>query len=459
MKIKKNVVLSWYLFVSIVITWMLYIFLNTNYQNINYMVMNTFVINGIIIFINLSVSSEKGYSLNDIFWVFMFTFMFIAPVLQYVNNDFPWWNTYLLTDEILLNTNIYILVFMIIYISIYYIIKNKMSNTFVLKKSKLNNIELLLNIGFIISIFISLYIIIHVGFWDLFSRGTASLGLNQIKSLIVGKSIRSFPFITLVIHLYYKNKYGYFYNRFQLVVVVILFILTHFPSGLPRFQIAAVYIALMLVHIKTFNNKYFFKIAILVGLLILFPLLGVFRHISINTIFNSTIKIFNPIELFLTGDFDAYSMLARSLIYVDFNGITFGKQLLGSLFFFIPRAIWPTKPIGSGAMVGDSFNWQFTNISMPFIGEGYINFGLFGVIIFAVFLGYINSRLDMSYKIKTEISDSISALKIYYPVLIGFLFFILRGDLLSSWAYTVGYFFPVLFFVIIDKILTNIKNN
>jgi len=285
------------------------------------------------------------------------------------------------------------------------------------------------------------------------------LGLNQIKSLIVGKSIRSFPFITLVIHLYYKNKYGYFYNRFQLVVVVILFILTHFPSGLPRFQIAAVYIALMLVHIKTFNNKYFFKIAILVGLLILFPLLGVFRHISINTIFNSTIKIFNPIELFLTGDFDAYSMLARSLIYVDFNGITFGKQLLGSLFFFIPRAIWPTKPIGSGAMVGDSFNWQFTNISMPFIGEGYINFGLFGVIIFAVFLGYINSRLDMSYKIKTEISDSISALKIYYPVLIGFLFFILRGDLLSSWAYTVGYFFPVLFFVIIDKILTNIKNN
>jgi oligosaccharide repeat unit polymerase len=460
MKIKKKSVINWYIFISLIILFLLYIYLNTDYKNIDIMVIITFMINGILIFINLSISSKKGYSLNDMFWIFMFYFMFIAPFLQYVNDSFPLWDNYLLTDKLLFQTNMYIFVFIGIYMISYFLFRKKYKEIIKLKIRDIKNIEIILNIGLIISIIVSLYIIINVGLLNLFSRGTSSLGgLSRIQNLIIGKSLRGFPFITLIIHIYFKNKYGYFYNKLHFGIITFLFILTHFPTGLARFQVASVYIALILTYIKYFKNKYFFKIIIFSGLMIVFPLLNIFRNISINIILDKGIVIPNLLEGFLTGNFDSYSMLARSLTYVDFNGITFGKQLMGAMLFFIPRSIWSNKPIGSGAMIADKFNWPFTNVSMPLIGEGYLNFGFFGIIIFSVILGYIINKLDFSYLIETNYSNDISILKIYYPVLIGFLFYILRGDLLSSWGYTVSYFLPVLFFYILDKIINFLKNN
>ena len=457
MKIKKKIVIEWYIFISLIMSFLIYIFFSTNYQTINILVMITFMINGIIIIVNLSIKSKKGYSLNDIFWIFMFSFMFVAPLLQYMHNSFPWWDQNLLTNKIILSTNIFILSFMVIYIIIYFLFKNKLNRYLKLKIYRFSNVKFVLNIGFFISFFISIYIILTVGFWDLFSRGTSSLELSQIKNLIIGNSLRGFPFITLIFHFIYKKKYGYFYNKLQLIIISILFFLTHFPSGLARYKIAVVYIALILVIIKKFNNKYFFKLIILGGLLIIFPLLNIFRNISITALSSQTLFIPNPIELFLRGDFDAYSMFARGLIYVKINGLTFGRQLLGAMLFFVPRAIWPTKPIGSGHMIAKSFNWTFTNLSFPFIGEGYINFGIIGIVIFAIILGYLNSRFDYNYEIKSKLNDSISILEIYYPALIGFLFFILRGDLMSSWAYTIGYFLPVLFLYLVDKFIILLK--
>lgn len=200
MKIKKKVLLEWYVFISLVMLLLIYIFYNTNYRSLNFLVIITFLINGMIIIVNLSINSKKGYSLNDIFWVFMFSFMFVAPILQYINKSFPWWDQDLLTNEILLNTNIFILLFLVIYMIIYFLFKNKIKFYLKLKTYSFTNVKALLNIGFIISFVVSLYIILTVGFWDLFSRGTSSLGLSQIKNLLIGNSLRGFPFIILIFH-------------------------------------------------------------------------------------------------------------------------------------------------------------------------------------------------------------------------------------------------------------------
>ena len=76
------------------------------------------------------------------------------------------------------------------------------------------------------------------------------------------------------------------------------------------------------------------------------------------------------------------------MIAMKWQTITWGYQLLGALFFFVPRAIWATKPIGSGAMLASHQPRAFTNIAMPYWGEGYMNFGILGVVIFTIILAY-----------------------------------------------------------------------
>jgi oligosaccharide repeat unit polymerase len=71
-----------------------------------------------------------------------------------------------------------------------------------------------------------------------------------------------------------------------------------------------------------------------------------------------------------------------------------GESYLGSLGFFIPRSIWPTKPRSSGAFVGskiydridDHSTYKGAGYPTGGAAEAYWNFGWFGiVVIFAVF--------------------------------------------------------------------------
>ncbi|KHF38263.1 O-antigen polymerase [Halalkalibacter okhensis] len=459
MKSLYSNVLKYYFYICVLILSVMYVFISTDYTNNDIMVIVTFLINGAIIFFNISRSNKLGYSLNDMVWIFMLVFMFVAPFIQYTNNHFPWWDQSLLNDEILLITNYYIMIFISIYTIVRYIVikTHNEHQRKSIKFGEIQNIKLILNLSFFISIVVSVYIINNIGLINIFSRGTASMNLSQTEMLIVSKSLRAFPFITLLLHIMYKHKYGIIYNKFQFIIISILFLLTHFPTGLPRYQIATVYIALLIVIFKEFKNKYILKISILVGLLVVFPFMGMFRSIGIMLISNQVSLIPNPLEDFLKSDYDAYSMIARSLLYVENEGITFGQQLLGAFLFFIPRSIWPEKPIGSGAMMAQEFNWPFTNVSCPFIGEAYLNFGIIGIVVFAVSLAIILGKFDTIYQHELKNTMNISVLKIYYPVLIGFLFFLLRGDMLSSFAYMIGYFLPLAFLYFLDKIFISMK--
>jgi len=53
-------------------------------------------------------------------------------------------------------------------------------------------------------------------------------------------------------------------------------------------------------------------------------------------------------NMFVARDFDSYQNFAI-VFFEDF--ITYERQLLGALLFWVPRSIWPNKPIGSGAFV------------------------------------------------------------------------------------------------------------
>lgn len=105
--------------------------------------------------------------------------------------------------------------------------------------------------------------------------------------------------------------------------------------------------------------------------------------------------------------------------------VTMGRQLLGVIFFFIPRSIWASKPVGSGHLVAERFGYTLSNISMNFFGEGYINFVFWGIVLFVILLASINCKLDKAF---WRNSQGNIALSTFYFLFLGLEVFILRGD-------------------------------
>jgi hypothetical protein len=157
------------------------------------------------------------------------------------------------------------------------------------------------------------------------------------------------------------------------------------------------------------------------------PILDIFRNFSQK----SELKLRISPEYFRLGHFDPYHNLNLVVNSID---ITYGHQLLTSLLFFIPKSIWSGKGVGSGSFVADEANLYFHNISMPFVAEAFINFGLLGVVGFCLVLGVIVAKIDLSYHLRGYLSIH----KPLYYMLLALFFFILRGDLMSALAYTIG---------------------
>ena len=166
------------------------------------------------------------------------------------------------------------------------------------------------------------------------------------------------------------------------------------------------------------------------------------------------IKTMDVKQALTSLDYDSWSNLMAAIKYSEIESITYGRQLVGAVLFFVPRSFWPNKPVGSGHFVAENmlmtrYSFWFTNISMPFPAEGYINFGILGIILFAFILALISKITDKWYKY----NDLRLFFSLYVCFHMIFMIFMLRGDLMSSFAYLVGNLLAIFFVpLILNKI-------
>ena len=451
-RVHKKRLINSYVFFCFLVICVAVVIIPENIRGMSGLALVTFMINGIIMIFNLMKKSKLGYSSEDTFWIFMLFFMCLAPFVEVARWKFPWWNTNLITNKLIIQSNIYILIFILIFIV------TKKITTFKVEKNikYIENLEIIINISFYISLVICIFIIYKTGFLNLLSRGTNNIqGIGQVTWLILNNSLSVFPIITILLNINYKGIYGKYYSRSKFILILILGIIVNFPTGIPRFKMAVIYLSIFVTFKNKFKNKYIFKIMVILGLIYIFPLINIFRDNTFSNVINLQINMPDLNQQFITGNYDSYSMLVRSILYIQDEGITFGRQLLGNVLFFIPRSIWETKPIGSGAMIAKFFGWQFTNISCPYIGEGLLNFGIVGIVIFAIILAILLKKSTIKYEyVIMNKSRKIGVIELIYPFSIGFVFFIMRGDLLSSLSYLIGFIVPVIFLYIIDRLLS-----
>ncbi|MCO4293120.1 oligosaccharide repeat unit polymerase [Solitalea sp. MAHUQ-68] len=443
-------------FLFVIFTYFLVLFfyceINNTLDVFNYV---TFLF--ITVWSTFKISINKyAYSFNVFYWLFVLLFFAIFPTLQYSTKAFPWGDNP--TEATVLKANCIIIFSCMVYETFYFWgTRNRegsngsLSKLWTVKFSPLNY-----KIGFIIFLFCSALIVNTLGFSSLFSRAnvnevSSESGASTIQMLLFDKLTRSpILFFTLItINFYFIEKK---ISWLTLLIVLTISIITNFPLALPRYFLGAFYLGVILNCKRVLKSPLLIPSVLICSLIIVFPLLTLSRYSFatwsyIVDNFSSIISLF-----WSSGDFDAYSMLCRSISYVDSHSMSYGGQLAGAMFFFVPRAIWPNKPVGTGFMIAESLGWDFKNVSCPFVAECFVNFGYLGILVLIGIVAYVIARYDKFYWQYLNSAKSNNFWIVLYPSLMGLFFFMLRGDLMSSYAYIFGLLTVALMFQFILRL-------
>jgi hypothetical protein len=163
---------------------------------------------------------------------------------------------------------------------------------------------------------------------------------------------------------------------------------------------------------------------IVATLLLVFPVADYFRYAG-----QGSFKSSSPVQSLTTGDFDAFAQITNMLVYLDRHGSTHGRQGLGVVLFWVPRALWPAKPEDTGILLADERRYSFTNLSAPLPAELMINGAWPGLVVGMFAFGWAARRADARILRSLDIRGVPSVLGCILPA---YLFILLRGSLLQA---------------------------
>ena len=180
-------------------------------------------------------------------------------------------------------------------------------------------------------------------------------------------------------------------------------------------------------------------VAISLGGLAILPALHESRNALTFGEWESVVTVTSPVRYLATSaDGDHLGMISLAVRWVDDNGHTLGRQVLGAVLCWVPRRFWPDKPIGTGAMVTGDLGYGFTNWSMPIVAEGYVDWGYAGVAAMAALFAFVLSRGDRTYWVgrRPGASDAMRVIDVLYPFWLGCIIYFTRGDLIAAASHT-----------------------
>lgn len=246
---------------------------------------------------------------------------------------------------------------------------------------------------------------------------------NSVGMLAVNNFIRPLPVCCLIVALLARC------SKLTITLTAFAGLLTYFPTGVPRFGTAAFWLPVILIVFDRYLKRDSVILLMVFGLLVVFPALEKYHWTS-----DTAPRTKYGLTAFTGISFDASQMMMTAMKQ---HTVTDGRQLLGTTVFFVPRKLWPDKPVGSGMMVAELNKASYTNVAMPYFGEGYVNFGYPGILLFAIFASWLSAYADTTYAKRrharlTGPSDG------FYIIFAASIIFLMRGSLMSAFAYTIS---------------------
>lgn len=454
MVISRKKFISGSILLIILMIIVLYIFNGIDMDGKNFLTIIGFSIIGIISIFN-AIKDARIISMNKFFWYFQFVFMSIAPLCQYLSGYFPWG---IQINEGDIETAVFLtIIWDLIYIFSYGKKGRKIKRGVLEKKIKkfvLGNREyttFFLMIVFCSSIVGFILLVKMIGFYNLFFRSENMLDIeNSTVNFIVRKFLTALPaMVCTMFILSYKRKKS-FLMMIEIIILIVLSVCANFPTSTTRYWMGTIFIGIVFIATVHRKESRIVDYGIVFGLLVAFPLFYLFKTMTIEDLFNGNINFGGIVNSFNTVDFDAFTIMARAIGYVREHGITWGNQLLNIILFFVPRGIWKNKPITTNVLIASAQNQKFTNLSCPLTAEGYVNFGVIGIILYCIVYAKINRALDDMYWEKSN-DNKINLINMLYPFLCVITLYINRGPLQPAFIQTIALVLPLVIISLFNK--------
>lgn len=382
--------------------------------------------------IGLSLSMRRSANFLTFYFVFSIIFLGLVPWLHYARGVTLWLGrpleqvTYIDVNILLAVANFAVIV---TYLLSYRRGAAATEHVPRVSSAVILGLAALSSFGTFLFLFLNEFNVNQILFRGLIEEERTSGLENQAASAILFSFARLVPVFCLFFALS-ELKGRFFLKAFLFVAVLIV----AFPTGAARFIAASIYIPLLMIMFPFFRRAWVISLFLIASLTTIFPFLNQFRYFSGF----EEITLVPDVSFFLVGHFDAFENFASAY---EHGFISYGWQILGVVAFFVPRAFWASKPFGSGYQLSLEQSYLFNNISMTFLGEGYVNFGVPGVLVFAITLGFIMARLDSKFAALRPTGTFVGYDRTVYLFMMAAFFFFLRGDMLSGTSYLVSGFF------------------
>ena len=424
----------------------------------NYSILVTFIVIGTISISGIAIEVRKrSYSMNLVHWLFFFVFFFLAPLCQYLTDRFPIRLSAAADASDILYVNLLLIIWAMLYGIAYHVfsVLKPSQNAHGVINSSMSGTGLRvtpsgIQLALLLSLVSLAFLLGAFGWSGLTTRASYTQILyGDIESspfrLVISTVVRAIPVLTLAALLVTRSLWKRRAQWWMLIIIVaVITSISNNPLGAARYWSGSLLLGFaVLLFLRKYRSGVWFVLILMVGLFIVAPTIKVARVLTAQELSLQAFSAPSLIRVLTSGDLDAYEMMVHTVQFIHGGGApTWGHQLVGTLLFWIPRSLWPSKPISSGTIVASAFGFPNINVSCPLPAEGYINFGIVGLIIFAVGLGWLLSTLDRAYwggnvRSAQWKDTKTSFLSIIYPFLLGFLLFIMRGSMMSGVSHTI----------------------
>lgn len=406
----------------------------------------------IVLLCLLFIGERPGLNLATSFYGFSLMILGLFPIAEYKMEVIYWGGAYL-SDTAYIKTSLLVLLSVIFFRFGYeYHIHSGVKRALENLNPSMHSMQNKLTTKTIVFLAIPCYYILASYNFDLIAMQFRGLGevietvfifeLFFIKPLL----FNIFFFYLLTLNYNAKKNWG----LKILFFLALLFFIN--PLSMARFLTFSLFVPLVyLLKEYRLKNSYLFINMVFFGMIFIFPILDIFRWFTLEDSVNIGINF--KLDYFFAGHFDAFQNFAR---VVELDILTYGRQILGAVLFFIPRSIWVTKPVGSGFLLADKANLYFNNISMPFVSELYLDFSFIGLVIGVLLLGFFYRRIDDNMSKVTGIVNLTTIVKMMaYAEFCCLQFYLLRGNLLGAFAFSSSILFTVLVVYVYYFVMSN----
>jgi hypothetical protein len=208
----------------------------------------------------------------------------------------------------------------------------------------------------------------------------------------------------------------------SIVASIPALILTN-PISSARYLSGAVWGAIGITLFVSSRLKSFVRVkfAILFSIIFIFPAASIFRSATTQY---SRQDFFSEYQG--NPDYDAFFQFINSLEISRYHSWGWTDQLLGPLLFWVPRSVWADKPVDTGIYIANFKGYGFTNLSAPWLAEGIIGLGFFGLVVVTYLLARSIRKIDLGLSL-----DANGFVRPENAFLGFYLLIVLRGSILQ----------------------------